>query len=103
MAYYCDRHMPIDFCDPHSPWQRSTCENTNGLLQQMLPKGTDLSGHEQAALDSIADLLNNQPRQTLNWRSPIQACRDLTQGVFEEAQTTVQHGWVLQFRLETAQ
>ena len=81
--------MRVYFCDPHSPWQRGSCENTNGLLRQLLPRGTDLSAHDQAALDSIADLLNNRPRQTLNWRSPIQAFRDLMQGVSEKAQATI--------------
>lgn len=58
-------------------------------LKQMLPKGTDLSVHDQVALGSIADLLNNRSRQTLNWRSPIQAFRDLIQAASEKAQATI--------------
>ena len=78
-----DTGVAVYFCDPRSPWQRGTNENTNGLLRQYFPKGTDVSRYSERELDAVAATLNRRPRKTLGWKTPAEALDELLSSTWQ--------------------
>ena len=81
--------VKVFFADPRSPWQRGTNENTNGLLRQYFPKGTDLSRWSEQEIQAVALTLNNRPRKTLGWKTPAEALNDYLKSADQPGVATI--------------
>jgi IS30 family transposase len=88
-AFKVETGIPVYFADPHSPWQRGTNENTNGLLRQYFPKGTDLSRWTAEEIEAVAATLNSRPRKTLSWKTPAEALDDYLQSAQQGGVATI--------------
>ena len=88
-AFKVETGIPVFFADPHSPWQRGTNENTNGLLRQYFPKGTDLSRWNANEIEAVAATLNSRPRKTLGWKTPAEAFDEYLQSAQQGAVATI--------------
>jgi len=84
-----DTGLHVYFCDPESPWQRGTNENTNGLLSQYHPRGTDLARHTAQALEAVAATLNDRSRKTLNWRTQAQVLASILRSLQQQTVATI--------------
>ncbi|HNH51343.1 MAG TPA: IS30 family transposase, partial [Nitrosomonas sp.] len=81
--------VKVFFADPNSPWQRGTNENTNGLLRQYFPKGTDLSRWSTQEIQAVAHTLNSRPRKTLGWKTPAEALNDYMKSIQQPTVVTI--------------